>query len=205
MVEETKTKRTNLHMADHEDEQCSICMCPFDESEPAVQMGKCDDHFFHAECLVHCKGRANFIKCPICGSTYGIITGDMPKGTMRYKRHPVGELPCEGYEEYGTILVEYRFPNGRRGAQSYAGTNRTAFLPDTPEGNEILRLLQIAFDRRLSFTVGTSITTGRPNCVIWNGIHHKTNTTGGSSEFGYPDETYFKRVKEELAAKGVIS
>ena len=27
---------------------------------------------------------------------------------------------------------------------------------------------------------------------------------GGSTHFGYPDKTYFNRVKEELAAKGVI-
>ncbi len=64
-------------------------------------------------------------------------------------------------------------------------------------------LLRIAFDRKLSFRVGTSLTTGKNNTVIWNGIHHKTNTIGGTSQFGYPDPTYFSRVKEELAAKGI--
>ena len=39
--------------------------------------------------------------------------------------------------------------------------------------------------------------------IVWNGIHHKTNISGGSTKFGYPDKTYFNRVKEELAAKGV--
>ena len=39
--------------------------------------------------------------------------------------------------------------------------------------------------------------------VVWNGIHHKTNTSGGSSSFGYPDPTYLKRVKEELTLKGL--
>lgn len=53
------------------------------------------------------------------------------------------------------------------------------------------------------FTVGRSVTTGLDNQTVWNGIHHKTSTTGGASRFGYPDPTYLSRVKEELAAKGV--
>jgi len=28
--------------------------------------------------------------------------------------------------------------------------------------------------------------------------------TGGSSNFGYPDATYFSRVKEELADRGLL-
>ena len=39
------------------------------------------------------------------------------------------------------------------------------------------------------------------NCVIWNGVHHKTNLGGGASHYGYPDST---RVKEELAVKGIF-
>ena len=38
---------------------------------------------------------------------------------------------------------------------------------------------------------------------MWNGIHHKTNTSGGSTRYGYPDDTYFNRVKLELALKSV--
>ncbi|CAN0436913.1 unnamed protein product, partial [Hapterophycus canaliculatus] len=72
---------------------------------------------------------------------------------------------------------------------------------------EVLALLQRSFDQRMTFTVGTSITTGArralPNCVIWNGVHHKTSTSGGSARFGYPDPGYFGRVKAELAAKGI--
>ena len=67
----------------------------------------------------------------------------------------------------------------------------------------MLKKLQIAFDRRLCFTVGDSVTSGATNTTVWNGIHHKTSTHGGFSNFGYPDETYFDRVTEELAAKGV--
>lgn len=68
----------------------------------------------------------------------------------------------------------------------------------------MLSLLKEAFDRKLIFTIGRSVTTGRDNQVVWNGIHHKTNLSGGSAYFGYPDPTYFTRVKEELAAKGIF-
>lgn len=51
--------------------------------------------------------------------------------------------------------------------------------------------------------MGTSVTTGQTNCVVWN-VHHKTNTHGGSSSFGYPDPTYLNRVKLELADRGVV-
>ena len=52
--------------------------------------------------------------------------------------------------------------------------------------------------------VGTSLTTGQPNVIVWDGVHHKTNTSGGSTNFGWPDATYFSRVKDELKAKGVV-
>lgn len=39
--------------------------------------------------------------------------------------------------------------------------------------------------------------------VVWQGIHHKTSTSGGTSMFGYPDPTYFQRVRDELAGRGV--
>ena len=29
------------------------------------------------------------------------------------------------------------------------------------------------------FQVGTSVTNGTPNCVVWAGIHHKTSTGAG--------------------------
>jgi deltex-like protein len=40
--------------------------------------------------------------------------------------------------------------------------------------------------------------------VVWNGIHHRTALNGGSTNYGYPDPTYFNRVREELAAKSVV-
>lgn len=122
----------------------------------------------------------------------------MPKGTMTETRQAKGVTPLSGYENYGTITITYSFPSGVQGnlfllvlifrllsfsfcspfptgpehrnpGAPYTGTSRTCYLPDTPEGNEILKLLKIAFDRRLTFTVGLSVTNGTDNTVVWNG------------------------------------
>lgn len=39
------------------------------------------------------------------------------------------------------------------------------YLPDTNEGHEVLDLLREAFNRRLVFTVGDSVTSGQQNVV----------------------------------------
>jgi len=63
--------------------------------------------------------------------------------------------------------------------QYYAGILRTAYLPDTREGREVLQLLRGAFDARLVFTIETSPISGLGNQIIWNDIHHNTNISGG--------------------------
>jgi len=161
-----------------------------------VLLSKCADHFFHLECLQGLLGNKKFIKCPNCNAIYGILTGDQPPGKMLAR---ITKDKCKGYN-CNTIEIFYDFKNGKE----YSGTRRTAYLPNNKEGREILGLLKIAFERKLTFVVGTSVTTGLTNTTVWNGIHHKTNLSGGSVYFGYPDPTYFNRVRQELAAKGVI-
>jgi len=73
------------------------------------------------------------------------------------------------------FVVQAEHPNP---GMSYRGTTRTAYLPDNPEGRQVLKLLKRAFDAGLVFTVGTSNTSGRDNVVIWNDIHHKTKPDG---------------------------
>ena len=65
----------------------------------------------------------------------------------------------------------------------YRGTTRTAYLPDSPEGNTILQLLQISFKRKVTFTIGRSTTTGREDVITWNDIHHKTRVNGGPDRY----------------------
>ena len=84
---------------------------------------------------------------------------------------------------------------------NYSGTSRRCFLPASEEGKSVFKMLVEAFNRRLTFVVGTSITTGQTNTVVWAGIHHKTSYAGGP--FGFPDEKYLGRVTEELKARDV--
>jgi hypothetical protein len=163
-----------------------------------ILLNNCHDHFFHINCLSMLIGDKNNFKCPNCSIIYGVLIGDQPKGFM--SAYISNHTHCSGYEKDGTIIIDYHFPSGK----NYSGTSRTAYLPNNKEGKEILGLLKVSFDRKLTFVVGTSVTTGARNTTVWNGIHHKTCLYGGSTNFGYPDKTYFSRVKEELAAKGVI-
>lgn len=67
----------------------------------------------------------------------------------------------------------------------------------------MFKLLQVAWKRRLTFTIGTSVTTGSADTVVWNEIHHKTEAHGNSSGHGYPDNNYLDNALAELAAQGV--
>ncbi|XP_072108595.1 uncharacterized protein [Mobula birostris] len=146
--------------------------------------------------------------CPVCGEVYGELKGNQPEGGRM--THRIMQMHLPGYEKYDTIEIHYQIPDGFQGkehpqpGQRYNGTARTAYLPNSPEGKKVLRLLQRAFNQKLIFTVGTSSTTGRSNVVTWNDIHHKTSVFGGPSAFGYPDPTYLARVQDELKAKGIF-
>ncbi|XP_035682824.1 probable E3 ubiquitin-protein ligase DTX3 [Branchiostoma floridae] len=118
-------------------------------------------------------------------------------------------MTLNGYKQTGTIIIDYAFGSGIQGSdhpnpgKPYTGTTRRAFLPYNSDGKKVLELLKQAFEQKLTFTIGTSSTTGHRDTVIWNDIHHKTSTHGGPSMHGYPDPGYLKRVTEELAAKGI--
>ena len=161
--------------------ECSICMEMYEAVEiygVVIKLPSCShEHYFHSHCAERMLWTTG--KCAICSHFYLIKHGNQPKsGTMRISKGP----PClEGYEDLGigTIIINYSFPSGIQAddmpnpGEAYHGTHRTAYLPDDDEGNKILRLLQRCFDIRQTFCVGTSVTTGISNCVIWNGIHHK--------------------------------
>ncbi|CAB1336764.1 unnamed protein product [Coregonus sp. 'balchen'] len=165
----------------------------------------------HAFCRT-CLDQAFKVKraCPVCRLVYGQLIGNQPAtGSMMVERDPDLELP--GHEGYGCICIIYSFPPGLQAPEhpnpgvSYPGTDRVAYLPDTSEGNRVLGLLRRAFEQRLIFTIGTSMTTGMHNVITWNDIHHKTSIWGGPRCFGYPDPTYLVRVTEELREKGITA
>ena len=165
-----------------------------------VKLSKCDNHFYHKICIEKLLKNSSSLECPICGIIYGTLIGDMPEGKMDIKYQTSS---CDGNLDCGTIQIIYEIQSGKRNGIYYDGIRRRSYLPNNKEGKEILKLLEIAFKRRLTFTIGTSITTGKENVIVWNGIHHKTKTSGGPIAYGFPDPNYFLRVKQELAAKGI--
>jgi deltex-like protein len=107
-----------------------------------------------------------------------------------------------GFPGTETINFSYQFPSGKKAdGTNYSGTSRSAYLPTSPEGITTFKMFVTAFERRLSFTIGTSLTTGATNTVVWAGIHHKTSTHGGP--FGFPDNSYLNRVEQEFAARNI--
>ena len=198
----TAEERRKGHLRSDESERCAICMCDFESQDEGeiVHLGRCKEHFFHRLCIeAAVTGEA--VKCPVCGETYGEMEGTMPSGRMRVELAPT--LQCQSYPP-GAWVIHYEFRNGVQDGLNYTGNSRQALLPNTEEGREILRLFICAFYRRHTFRIGNSVTNGTTDTVVWAGIHHKSNPDGGPTNFGYPDPTYFSRVREELAARGVF-
>lgn len=193
---------SSTHSKDPEEEACPICMDPIEAADKETLRCK---HSFCRICLK--KAFDSKPVCPVCGEVYGILTGTQPDGGKMSVTTSSSSLP--GYEKHGTITIHYYIPNGVQKqehpspGQPFEGVSRTAYLPDSPEGRRILKLLRRAFDQKLIFTVGRSNTSGRKNVVTWNDIHHKTSTHGGPTHYGYPDPDYLSRVRDELKVKGI--
>ncbi|XP_040006263.1 probable E3 ubiquitin-protein ligase DTX2 isoform X2 [Xiphias gladius] len=209
------------------DEDCIICMDQLSnpsgyetlsteeggQSIPPDTVGKfikCG-HTLHMLCMLAMYNNGTkdgSLQCPSCKTIYGEKTGTQPKGKMEI--YSIAQsLP--GHPDCGTIQIIYSIPPGMQGpehpnpGQPYTcrGFPRFCFLPDNDKGRKVLELLKVAWMRRLIFTVGTSSTTGEPDTVVWNGIHHKTEMMSNLSGHGYPDPNYLDNVLSELASQGV--
>mmetsp|Transcript_14535 Transcript_14535/g.18363 ORF Transcript_14535/g.18363 Transcript_14535/m.18363 type:complete len:306 (-) Transcript_14535:217-1134(-) len=189
---------------------CSICFCEIRSNE---QLSKFNvphcNHTFHHACVLKSFQHGN-TRCPIC---LRLVT-DEPQGFSPSGSMVVSEsksMICSGFKSTsnGTILIQYNLHGGvqkeyhpNQGV-AYSAESRVAYLPNNMEGQKLLKRLKYAFSRGLTFTIGTSLTTGRPNSITWGSIHHKTSTYGGSSSHGFPDDSYFKNCHSELDALGV--
>ncbi|NXJ54356.1 DTX3L ligase, partial [Spizaetus tyrannus] len=194
------SKEQSKAKTEEDKDVCPICMERINNKEV---LRKCN-HVFCKSCI----DQAMTYKqtCPVCNTVYGLMKGDQPEGTMS-TRTVSSALP--GYPKCGTIEITYSMHSGIQTSnhpnpgKPYCATSRRAYLPDNKEGREILQLLKRAFNQKLIFTVGQSRTTGAKDVITWNDIHHKTSTTGGPANFGYPDPDYLKRVRSELKARGI--
>ncbi|XP_030666714.1 E3 ubiquitin-protein ligase DTX4 isoform X2 [Nomascus leucogenys] len=174
------------------DEDCTICMerltapSGYKGPQPTVKpdlvgkLSRCG-HIYHIYCLVAMYNNGNkdgSLQCPTCKTIYGVKTGTQPPGKMEYHLIP-HSLP--GHPDCKTIRIIYSIP----------------------PGIQVLKLLLVAWDRRLIFAIGTSSTTGESDTVIWNEVHHKTEFGSNLTGHGYPDANYLDNVLAELAAQGI--
>lgn len=192
------------------DEDCSICLnrlnhhCRAENVDKVVRLKICG-HEFHEGCAK--QALAQSVLCPICRRPQQEVRGRMPSGTMTISYSE--SQHCDSYEHVGTFVIRYVIPSGTQGiyheapGHPYSSADRTAFVPRTLEGMRLVSRLKYAFQRGLTFTVGTSLTSGEKNSVTWSTIHHKTSLTGGTRSHGYPDPTYFYRCNQELNDAGV--
>jgi deltex-like protein len=141
------------------------------------------------------------VQCPTCKQIYGVKQGDCPPGTMTYR---LINRSLSGYEDCHTIEITYDIRSGTQDGVAYVvhGFPRNGYLPHNDKGLQVLTLLAKAWERRLTFTVGTSVTTGMSNVVVWNEIHHKTSMVDVHGH-GYPDPKYLDNVLGELTSQGI--
>ena len=151
--------------------------------------------------LSHCK------RCKTCATkarTLGV--GVMPTGSMRIDLLP--NLVCSGHPS-GTFVLSYRFEKGTQDTyhqnpgQPYSKTYRVAYVPNSPEGQQLVARLKCAFAMGLTFKIDTSETTGKSNSIVWSTIPHKTVVAAGP--YGYPDRYYFTAANKELDRLGIPS
>ena len=181
-------------------ESCAICHGSLSNLDEIVKIRVCS-HTYHRTCIVIAlKSKP---ECPICRkSVCGAPQGKSPSGLMAVS---IKKSSCAGHtNSFETVTITYKMKGGTQlqyhenPGQPHSGKHAVAFLPNIPEGKDLLKRLKYAFMHGLTFTIGTSLTTGRPNQCVWSSIHHKTSMTGGVLNHGYPDEMYFKNCNQEL-------
>lgn len=129
----------------------------------------------------------------------GATHGSCPSGGMTCETHIVDR-------QAGTKMIQimYEIPDGTQQSnhpqpgRRYPGTTRVAYLPETDQGRNMLQRFQWAFQKGISLTIGTSLTTGQTGVVVWSKhLPHKTNWRGGGP-FGFPDINYVVTANDAL-------
>uniref|UniRef100_K1Q1B7 E3 ubiquitin-protein ligase n=1 Tax=Magallana gigas TaxID=29159 RepID=K1Q1B7_MAGGI len=203
-----------------DDEDCCIC-CEKLTHASGYGEGKKDEkvvfklnrcsHMFHKLCILamyESTTKNGSVQCPTCKTIYGEKHGNCPDGVMEYLTVP-HSLP--GNEGHQTKVIIYHISPGIQGPEhphpgkrfSCRGFPRVCYIPDNDKGRKVLKLLTVAWRRRLTFTIGQSSTTGESDTVTWNEIHHKTESGRNDSGHGYPDDKYLDNVLMELSVQGV--
>ena len=182
-------------------QECAICLDSLSCSACSA-LTVCS-HVFHTRCVQEAFKRKP--QCPTCRKAVSAPQGKSPSGTMNVT---FDSSKCAGFQK-NTIQITYAIHSGHQmnyhdnPGQFQGGKHVVAYLPNNIDGQQLLKRLKYAFMHGLTFTVGTSMTTGIPNQCTWASIHHKTSRVGGVAAHGFPDPTYFVNCNGELDSLGV--
>lgn len=200
---------------------CSICLDllwpkefsenPLEQPEGSdhlpVRPKQCEDHHFHLGCIKEwvCTNPV----CPLCRKTLIVITGYQPNTDGSKMTTQILPTHLPGHDNCGTISIQFVIKGGIQTMSDplpgdhFPDYNFNTYLPDNGEGRELLRLLELAWNRGLLFRIGYSLETKKTNRIIPNGIEMKIRTDGGIQNRGYPDVSYMSRLKSDLLEIGV--
>ncbi|KAJ8376930.1 hypothetical protein SKAU_G00075100 [Synaphobranchus kaupii] len=166
-------------------ETCPLCMKPLQKKQRLI----CT-HAFCAACLKRSVGRLGR-QCPVCLKALRVV-GDQPEGEMTWE--------CIKLVE-DFFMINCNIPSGIQTeahpnpGKPFTGIQTTVWLPYTPEGREVLKLLQRAFEQKLVFTVAA--TDGAADRVVYNDIPHAALP----SQCSQPG--FLQEVKVAIRAKGI--
>jgi hypothetical protein len=176
-----QAKYTRERKEEEEEQRCVICLCDFEQSDVLVRPHVCQ-HIFHHECLKTWLREKE--QCPTCRLSLSFYMGPQP--------HPPGsflhvtDLPfslAHFPSITRTLQVRIFIPQERH----HKGTYLRLLFPHNTEGEDLVRLIKLAYQRRLLFR----IVNGK---LQPNGIELKM----------YPDPTYFIRLRYDLEDVGVV-
>jgi deltex-like protein len=147
-------------------ESCSICWDQLGDKTKCKALKACK-HIFHTECIK--RAFESKPECPVCRKSIGEPQGKSPSGTMSII---LISNRCSGYDT-ASISIRYNILPGRQlgyhenPGKYHTGKYTTAYLPDNADGRNLCKRLKFAFMHGLTFTVGTSLTTGATNqCTV---------------------------------------
>ena len=164
-------------------------------------------HLFHRGCIQRnmLASKTKSRQCPSCQFPLSPPRGSMPSGRMTVTQSPA--VDCEGHAGLGSFIIQYSFDPLQIQSAYHPSpgtvipvTRRVAYVPRSAK--KLLLRLQFAFARGLTFKIGTSLTTGKSNKVVWAGIPHKSKHNGGGA-YGFPDASYLDDCNAALDRLGV--
>jgi deltex-like protein len=146
-------------------DKCAICQERL-EKRRCVALKICS-HVFHKGCIK--LAFQSKLQCPVCRVPIGALQGKSPSGTMSVSVNPIR---CSGFQ-CDTLVISYNIPAARQMSYhdnpgvTHGSKVATAYVPNNEEGINLMKRLKFAFKHGLTFTVGTSMTSGMTDQCTW--------------------------------------